>query len=75
VSAFENYQCYQYKNMQMNNDNLPVRPTSLRVIISGAGLGLYIIRTMIENSGGKVEESKGGEGATFNVYFSLVAID
>jgi len=38
--------------------------------ISGAGLGLYIIRTMIENSGGKVEvESKEGGGATFNVYF------
>lgn len=38
--------------------------------VEGAGLGLYIIRTMVENHGGKIEvQSEEGEGATFNVYF------
>ena len=36
----------------------------------GTGIGLYLVRTMIENSGGKIElESALGEGSTFHVYF------
>lgn len=37
---------------------------------AGAGLGLYIVRTMVENNGGKIEvKSTEGEGTTFDIYF------
>jgi signal transduction histidine kinase len=42
----------------------------LNVTIEGTGIGLYIIKRIIENSGGKIEvESEVGEGSVFSVYF------
>lgn len=38
--------------------------------IAGTGMGLYIIRRMVESEGGRIEvESAQGEGTTFSVYF------
>jgi signal transduction histidine kinase len=38
--------------------------------VEGAGIGLYIIKRIIDNAGGRVEvESKEGEGTAFKVYF------
>jgi PAS domain S-box-containing protein len=38
--------------------------------VEGSGIGLYIIKRMIENQGGRIEvESEEGKGTTFRVYF------
>jgi PAS domain S-box-containing protein len=40
--------------------------------VDGTGVGLYIVKRIVENAGGQVEvESEVGKGATFNVYLPV----
>ena len=46
------------------------RYTRINNDVEGTGMGLYLVRTMLENNGGKIEiESSLDEGSIFKVYF------
>jgi signal transduction histidine kinase len=40
--------------------------------VEGTGIGLYIVKRIIDNAGGMIEvESQVGKGTTFKVYFKV----
>jgi signal transduction histidine kinase len=40
--------------------------------VDGTGIGLYIVKRIIDNAGGKIEvESEVDKGSTFKVYFKI----
>ncbi|QHT65308.1 HAMP domain-containing histidine kinase [Rhodocytophaga rosea] len=44
--------------------------TRLHTHVEGIGIGLYMVKKILENAGGRIEvDSKVGEGSTFSVYF------
>ena len=53
-----------------NNSKLFSMFVRLHDHVEGSGIGLYIIKKMLENAGGKIEvESEVNKGSTFKVYF------
>ncbi|MEJ8755918.1 ATP-binding protein [Pontibacter sp. H259] len=48
------------------------RYTRVSTDVEGTGMGLFIVKRMVEDMGGHIEvESKLGEGTTFNLYFQF----
>jgi len=66
--------------LSVTDNGLGMRPESISQIfnmfkrfythVEGSGVGLYIVKKIVENSGGKIEvESVEGKGSTFKIYF------
>ncbi len=77
---FQAYQQDSYTLVQIRDNGLGIPEAQLPKLFSmfkrfhshveGTGVGLYMIKRVIENNGGKiVVESKEGVGTTFTVYF------
>ncbi|RIJ37608.1 CHASE domain-containing protein [Pontibacter oryzae] len=79
------YQTKEYTILEVQDNGLGIRKEQqhklfsmfkrLHTHVEGTGIGLYIVKRIIENNGGKIEvESDLGKGTTFRVYFKQVSI-
>lgn len=70
----------KYTALSVKDNGLGIRADQLEKVfgmfkrahshVSGTGIGLYIVKKIIENAGGKIEvESEEGKGSTFIIYF------
>jgi PAS domain S-box-containing protein len=73
----------EYVRLSVRDNGLGIRQDQLNKIfmmfkrahthVEGTGIGLYIVKRIIENNGGKIEvESQEGEGTSFMIYFKDV---
>jgi signal transduction histidine kinase len=80
VIKINSYFSGSYSVLEVSDNGLGIRPEHKDKIfgmfkrlydhVEGTGIGLYIVKRMIDNSGGKIEvESEIDKGTTFRVYF------
>lgn len=78
----EIYEDTSYAVLEVTDNGLGFNPSDKNKIftmfkrlhdhVEGTGVGLYIVKRIVENSGGRIEvESTPGKGTTFKVYFKL----
>jgi PAS domain S-box-containing protein len=74
------YQADEYTILSIRDNGLGIPERSkdklfkmfkrLHTHVEGTGIGLYIVKRVVENGGGKIEvESQEGHGSTFTIYF------
>ncbi|UPL50235.1 PAS domain-containing sensor histidine kinase [Hymenobacter sublimis] len=57
-------------NLQQGQDKLFAMFQRLHTHVEGSGIGLYMVKRMVENAGGRIEvQSELGRGSVFRVYF------
>ena len=70
----------EYQVLSVRDNGLGMNPKHIEQLftmfkrfhshVEGTGIGLYMVKKMVENAGGRIEvESQPGEGTTFYVYF------
>ncbi|MDO1446853.1 PAS domain-containing sensor histidine kinase [Rhodocytophaga aerolata] len=75
----ENYSLLSFQDNGLgislkNNSKLFGMFQRLHTHVEGSGLGLYIVKKILDNAGGKIEvESQVGAGSTFKVYIKRLA--
>jgi len=78
--SFITYDALPYTVLEIKDNGLGILPQNLTKIfgmfkrghdhVEGSGIGLYIVKKIIENAGGKIEvTSEVEKGSTFTVYF------
>lgn len=73
--TFENFTVLEFKDngLGINQQNLGKVFSMFKRFhnhVEGSGIGLYIVKRIMDNAGGKIEvESEVGQGTTFKIYF------
>jgi len=79
--------CYsetEYSVLEVEDNGLGIKKENISKIfemfrrihhhVEGSGIGLYIVKRIVDNSGGKIEvDSVEGKGTRFRVYFKKVS--
>lgn len=84
--SLKTYEEDQYVVLEVQDNGLGIKEEQqhklftmfkrLHTHVEGTGIGLYIIKRIIENNGGKIEvSSKLGKGTTFKVYFKQLPVE
>jgi PAS domain S-box-containing protein len=80
--SVRSYSKGDYNVIEISDNGLGIKPEHTEKIfqmfkrmhshVEGSGVGLYLVRRIIQNAGGKVEvESKEDEGSTFRIFFPV----
>jgi signal transduction histidine kinase len=76
----DTHRANEYTVLSVSDNGLGFKPEQLQKLftmfkrfhdhVEGSGIGLYMIKRIVENNGGQIKvESREGEGTTFRVYF------